>query len=197
MTTEKLLVSYWLNSENQTNSPQNSIECLRQFAKEKNYMVSDKAFLEAAHHLDGELTKGDVDQWIVFVCFLGHPHALWNLMLDAVTVADSDKHLGKIAVGLAEHILAHYGSMISHFEKQALRDHRFKRMLTGVWRHRMSDNVWARLRVMQSNIPAPLSTMDPLEYGVEHLGREDRENADKGPYLRDANGDWQKVKERQ
>ncbi len=117
-------------------------------------------------------------------------------MLEAVTAADNDDHLEAVAAGLAEHILAHYGSMIPLFEKQARKDRRFKRMLTGVWRNRMSDDVWLRLRTIQSDVPDPLSNMLPLQHGVEYmsdnLSKEDRQKADKGRFVRDSQGIWRK-----
>jgi len=140
--------------------------------------------------------KGDVDQWVTFITFFAHPNALWNFMLDAVAAAENDDQLEKIAASLAEHILAHYGSTIPRFEAQALRDSRFKRMLTGVWRHRMSDHVWMRLRAIQSDVHAPLSNMIPLEHGVDYmsdsLSQDDRKHDDKGRYILQADGDWKK-----
>ena len=103
--------------------------------------VSQEVLQEATCHLTGRLSKGDVNKWIVFICFWGHPHTLWDFMLDAVEMAVDDRDLQVIATELAEHILAHYGSMIGHFESRASSDRNFRRMLTGVWRHRMSDEV--------------------------------------------------------
>lgn len=199
-TVGQLLAAYWLQDDPKTLDERKGIECLRQFADGKRLLVSDAVLQQAVHHLNGGLAKGDVGQWIVLICFWGHPHAIWDFMLDALSVAESDEHLGKIATGLAEHILAHYGSMMPYFEEYARADSRFKRMLTGVWRHRMSDDVWMRLRAMQAEVSDPLSTMIPLEHGVEYmahsLSREDRVNEDKSRcrYRRDAEGNWRKAR---
>lgn len=189
-----LLATYWLSSDTQIVSPERTAETLRRFSKDRDLAVSASVLKQAADHLNGALSKGDVDRWVTMICFWSHPHTLWNFMLDTVAAADNDDHLGKIAASLAEHILAHYGSMIPLFEMQAFKDKRFKRMLTGVWRHRMSDRVWARLRQLQADIPNPLPTMTPLKHGVDYMSEalkpEDRENDDKGRYMRAPDGTW-------
>lgn len=188
---------YWLRHDEFTFAEDNAHDKLMHFANCMNLKLSDATFHEAAKQLDLELVKGDIEQWIVYICFTGHPHLLWNLMLDAVALAQSDEHLQKIATSLAEHILAHYGSMVDDFENWASTNERFRRMLTGAWRHRMSDDVWQRLRTLQSGVSNPLGSLVPLENGVEymadHLSPKDRETADKGRYLRDENGVWQKT----
>ena len=61
----------------------------------------------------------------------------------------------------------------------------------------MSDEVWLRLRIMQSEVSDPLAGMIPLENGAEYMSasltQSDRANADKGLYFRDECGDWQRV----
>jgi hypothetical protein len=157
--------------------------------------LSDAVFQKASLQIDTKLIDGDIEQWVVYVCFRSHPHFLWNFMLDTVALAKNDDHLSEIGVSLAEHILAHYGSMMPDFEEMASTDQKFKRMLTGVRRHRMSDEVWLRLRIMQSEVSDPLAGMIPLENGAEYMSasltQSDRANADKGLYFRDECGDWQ------
>ena len=195
ITVEQLLANYWLNSENKINLSEDGISGLRQFVTDSKIPVSDDVLKLAENHLNSDFANGDVDQWVVLICFLGHPHALWNFLIEAVAIADSDEKLDRVAVELVEHILAHYGSMLPFFEKRAVEDPKFKRMLTGAWRHRMSDDVWMRLRSMQSDVPNPLPNMIPIQQGKNHmanaLSEEDRNTDDKGPYLRDSNGDWQ------
>ena len=197
LTVDALMATYWLNTEEQINTSKSNLEHLRQFAEERNLVISEAGLQEAADHLDVELAGRNVNGWVVFISFFGHPHNLWNFMLDAVLAAKNDEHLLKIAAGPAEHILAHYGSMVPYFEEQARRDRKFKRMLTGVWRHRMSDDVWMRLRAIQSDVPDPFSSMIPLDQGIAYmadsLSQADRENDDKGMYRRDAKGEWKKL----
>lgn len=189
---------YWLRHEEVSYKTNASDDRLRQLATSMNIKLSDTVFQKASQQIELASSDGDIEMWIVKICFSCHPHFLWNFMLDAVSLAKTDEHLGKIATSFAEHILAYYGSMVDDFEEMASADEKFKRMLTGAWRHGMSDNVWRRLRIIQSEVPNPLTCMIPLENGVEYmtdsLSPEKRTNADKGIYLRDADGDWQKVR---
>jgi len=190
----KLLASYWLDTKDFIKKSDSSAPALRQFAERRGFSVSDEDLQKAAVHLDGEMSEGDPNRWVVFICFFGHPHALWNFMMDAMSVASCSNDYHKIATELAEHILAHYGSMIGYFEKIAKADNRFVHMLTGVWRHRMSDDVWMRLRAIQAQDCDPLPMMIPLENGVDYmahsLSEEDRTSPDKGRYILDAEGNW-------
>ncbi|NSY38533.1 DUF6869 domain-containing protein [Leisingera sp. ANG59] len=195
LTAEELLAVYWLRSEELNLQDQDTLEKLRSFVRQRKLQVTNQVLENACDYLHSGLSKGDVEQWIVFICFWANPNALWNFTIDAMAAAENDDDLGRIAVGLAEHILAHYGSMMPYFEARASVDPDFKRMLTGVWRHRMSDDVWMRLRALQAEVPNPLGNMIPLEKGVEHMAHslkpDDRANDDKGRYQRDNTGEWQ------
>ena len=196
---QRLLAKYWLEAETRPADNKNIEERLRAFAYVHEMPVSQEVLQEACQHLSGWGAKGDIRQWVVTICFWAHPHGLWNFMLDAMTEACTDDHLHIIACELAEHQLAHHGSMIPHYQAQARLDLRFRRMLTGVWRHRMSDEVWVQLREIQAQEPDPLPNMIPLELGVEYgadrLSEGDRQNADKkGFFSRDGAGEWQRVK---
>lgn len=196
ITVERSLAAYWLDTDSKNNSLKSIEKQIQNSAKDRSFEISYETMQKVTRHLSIELIDGDINQWVVSVCFTGHPHTLWNFMLDAVDMANNDQHLEKIATELAEHILAHYGTMIDYFENWAKQDQKFKRMLTGVWRHRMSDDVWMRLRAIQSEVGDPLPNMIPLEHGLEYMAKslslDDRRNSDKGPYIRNADGKWQK-----
>jgi hypothetical protein len=51
---------------------------------------------------------------------------------------------------------------IERVENQARQDPRFLRTLTGVWKHAMSDAVWARVRALQARVPDPLPECRPF-----------------------------------
>ncbi len=196
LTPEQLLAAYWLDGRLQSNSKHSLRDRLISFTKEHKFKVADAAIAKAEEHLQNNFANEDIEQWVVVISFMGHPHAIWNFMLDAVALAKSEDHLERIACGLAETLLAHYGSLMSLFEERARKDPKFARMLTGVWRHRMCDDVWMRLRALQATIPLPLRPMIPLENGIdymsEHLKPEDRNTPDKGMYSLDAKGNWVK-----
>lgn len=191
-----MLAAYWLDAHLQSDSKHTLLERLTSFANEHKFHVTDTALAKAEEHLQSDLIKEDVEQWVIFISFMGHPHAIWDFMLDAVALAKTEDHLGRIATGLAETLLAHYGSLITLFEERASKDPKFAIMLTGVWRHRICDDVWTRLRVLQSTVASPLSQMIPLEHGVEYMAErmkpDDRNTPDKGLYSRDAEGNWTK-----
>lgn len=171
-------------------------ERLTSFVKERQFKITDDAIADAAQHLESDFVNEDVDQWVTAFSFMGHPHAIWNFMLDAVALAKTDDHLGRIACGLAETLLSHYGSLMPLFESQARKDPKFACMLTGVWRHGMCDDVWTRLRALQADVALPLAQMVPAESGLddmaEHLTPEDRNRPDKGLYSLDVKGNWVK-----
>jgi len=190
---EQLLACYWLTNENEYEGT--PLQQLERFIFESPYTLPLETIREAAKHLDGNPLVSDIDSWVTFVCFLGHPGGSWNFMLNAMEFAVNDAHLEKVATWLAEHLLAHYGSLLPDFEQRAADHPQFKRMLTGVWRHRMSDNVWMRLRELQAEVSNPLSTMIPLDRGLDYmadsLSPEDRKDADKGKYFLDERGSWE------
>ena len=185
---------YWLSDRDNEPSSSDTLHRLTHFAKRTCTQVSEEELEVAADHLNVRWVDGDVSRWVALACFWHDPHFLWNFMLDAIEAAVDDDDLSKIASELAEHILAHYGTMMPYFEHQAARDDKFARMLTGVWRHRMCDDVWIRLRAMQARVQAPLLSMIPIENGVEyragHMSADDRATPDKGRYRRDTNGEW-------
>ena len=198
LTNEQLLAAFWLDGDPDPNSKRTILEKLTTFVKARQFKISDASIDKAVEHLDGDLINQDIEGWVTLVSFMAHPHAIWNLMLDAVALAKTDSQLSRIACGLAEPLLAHYGSLMPLFERRARKDPKFACMLTGAWRHRMSDDVWARLRVLQAEVARPLPAMIPLDQGVEHMNEyisaEDRMTADKGIYIQDTQGNWSKAR---
>ena len=183
-----MLAAFWLKSD--IHPEHDTLDQLRAFNENFNLTASEDVLSEAAKHLGDD----DAGTWVVRFNFFGHPQANWTFLIDAVAASDTSQHLGAIAAGPAEHLLAHYGSLIPLFEDQAARDAKFARMLTGVWRHRMSDAVWERLRVLQGRVHNPLFNMiplcTPLDATGEILTPEDRETNDKGFYIRNEKGGW-------
>jgi hypothetical protein len=188
--TDSLLTSFWLNREAVLDA--DATARVRDYAA----TITDDMSVEAADILNRTLADDDVDLWVVGLCFFGHPDTIWKFIIDAMEVAETDDHLAKIAAGPVEHLLAHYGSLIPLFERMASRDPRFARMLTGAWRHRMSDDVWMRLRRLQATARDPLPTMIPLSKGVEYMAEEmspeDRITPDKGLFRLGPDNKWHK-----
>ncbi|MEP5758928.1 MAG: hypothetical protein ABJ327_06385 [Litoreibacter sp.] len=119
LTIEQLLAAYWLDNNTHSDSKYTILERLISFVKERQFKMSDTAIAKAAEHLEDVLINEDIEQWVVHISFVSHPHAIWNFMLDAIVFAKTDDHLSRIAVGLGETLLAHYGSLMPLFERQA------------------------------------------------------------------------------
>ena len=76
----------------------------------------------------------------------------------AVALAGSDDELSHIAAGPIEHLLGWHGEdYIYLVEEQAAADLKFARTLTGVWRYKMSDEVWSRVEWLKALVREPLS----------------------------------------
>jgi hypothetical protein len=96
----------------------------------------------------------DAGQSVVMMNFTARPEHQWQFILAAIKHA-SDDELGHIAAGPVEHLLGNYGdAFIVEFERRAEMDAKFARMLSGVWKYMMSDEVWARVEALKARIPA-------------------------------------------
>src|SRR5262249_25692720 len=86
-------------------------------------------------------SESDVGQSVVMMNFFARPAKQWQFILAAMAHA-SDEELGHIAAGPVECLLGKYGEeYIGEVERQAASDPKFARMLAGVWKYMMSDDV--------------------------------------------------------
>lgn len=90
------------------------------------------------------------------------PAALqWAFVVAAFELASSDEHLALIAAGPLECLLSRKGEeAIDWVERQARTDPEFRRMLTGVWQNVIPDDLWRRVRSLQSMADDPLADGD-------------------------------------
>ena len=87
--------------------------------------------------------------------FTARPEHQWQFILAAVAHA-SDDELGHIAAGPVEHLLGKYGERhIENVEQRAEADPKFARMLAGVWKYMMTDQVWARVEALKARYAVP------------------------------------------
>lgn len=101
--------------------------------------------------------ESDVGMSVVLMNFTATPEQQWKFILAAVSLAESDDELGDIAEGPIEHLLGWHGKeYIGLVEMQAAKDPKFARTLTGVWKNKIADDVWARLRALQKQVTNPL-----------------------------------------
>ena len=80
------------------------------------------------------------------------PEACWQVIHAIRLLDSSDRILSNLAAGPLEDLLvAHGESFIGRIEELALQDARFRKLLSGIWRNKISEGVWARLRALAGN----------------------------------------------
>jgi hypothetical protein len=106
-------------------------------------------------------TSSNVGQSVVMMNFTAKPQLQCQFVLAAVAHAQSDDELGHIAAGPMEHLLGWHGKQfIAQVEQRATIDQKFARMVTGVWKYKMADDVWVRLQAIQEKVSDPLDGSD-------------------------------------
>jgi len=95
---------------------------------------------------------GDFGDKVVTMNFLAPPETQWRFLLAAVAAAEAEDELIAIAAGPFEHLLGFHGeAYIEAVEARSQADPKFAHMTLGSWRHRMSDEVWARVQAIQAS----------------------------------------------
>jgi len=97
--------------------------------------------------------------------FYATPEQQWDIISELIDKApDSENVLQTIAAGPLEGYLSKFSdSVIDAVESRASSDPKFARVLSGVWKHGMSDSVWKRVRRIQKTVEKPLPEMQPFE----------------------------------
>jgi hypothetical protein len=94
--------------------------------------------------------ESEVGSSVVMMNFTATPDQQWQFILAAVAHA-SNEELGHIAAGPIEHLLGNHGAdYIDAVEQRAASDPKFARMLSGVWKYTMSDEVWKRIESLKT-----------------------------------------------
>jgi hypothetical protein len=74
------------------------------------------------------------------------PEVAWEVILQLIHRAFSEKIIGLIAAGPLEELLAQHGeAFIKQVEEMARKDERFCFCLAGVWQNAISASVWQRV----------------------------------------------------
>jgi hypothetical protein len=75
------------------------------------------------------------------------PENAWNVLVTLTSLpGNTSEDIAYIAAGPAEDLLCHYGdAFIGRFEEMAQKEPAFRRLLGGVWKRTMHDNVWERV----------------------------------------------------
>ncbi len=104
-----------------------------------------------AHFASGE-NAGGTSPWafdtLYDLCFTA-PDVAWAVT-EAILARDLTPHLKSIvAGGPIEGLLAQHGAqVIERIESRARTDAQFKALLGGVWKNRMSDAIWHRVKAV-------------------------------------------------
>jgi hypothetical protein len=94
---------------------------------------------------------------VTWMGFTARPEQQWKFICLAVGYASTDDELGHIAAGPVECLLGRHGAeIIDEVEKEAAQSPQFARMLTGVWKYMMPDDVWARIQALKAQVSNPL-----------------------------------------
>lgn len=100
-------------------------------------------------------SEDDLGLSVTMMNFTARTEHQWQFILAAIAHA-SDDELGHIAAGPVEHLLGWHGEKyIEKVEQRAEGDPKFARMLAGVWKYMMTDEVWARVEALKAKYPAP------------------------------------------
>lgn len=75
----------------------------------------------------------------------------WRVILLILKIDCSDVIISNLAAGPMEEILVRHGDgLIDRVEVKAEKDPDFKKVIMGVWKSDMADDVWNRVKVLQS-----------------------------------------------
>ena len=91
----------------------------------------------------------------------------WGMILELIAeTTDDDSILQSIAAGPLEGFLGRFDeAVIERVEAEAASNFKFCRVLSGVWKHGMTDPVWLRVRTIQATVNDPLPEMRPFAAG--------------------------------
>ncbi len=94
---------------------------------------------------------------ITTMTFMSPPEEQWTMILEAVRQALDDEDLANVAAGPIEGLLGQHGrASIIWIELEAAVNVKLARAMTGVWKHMMPDDVWARVQALKSRVSDPL-----------------------------------------
>ena len=106
----------------------------------------------------------DIGDAVVLMNFSATAEQQWQFILAALTHAQSDEELLHIAAGPIEHLVGWHGEQfIARIEAEVENNPQLARAMTGVLKYKMSDEIWRRVRILQSVIDNPLRAVNDNE----------------------------------
>jgi hypothetical protein len=101
---------------------------------------------------DANIDDSDMGQRVVMMNFTASSENQWSFITAAIRHAITDDELGHIAAGPIEHLLGNHGNdYIDRVEEMSVSNPRFKKMMLGVWKQMMNDDVWEQVQAIQSS----------------------------------------------
>jgi hypothetical protein len=102
-------------------------------------------WLEWAANPSGDFTGHSEFIWIIE----NEPEKGWSAILAALADPKQESYLGIMAAGPLEDLLSFHGEkFIERIELEAKKNPKFAWMLGGVWKHTMTDEIWARVQLV-------------------------------------------------
>jgi len=81
------------------------------------------------------------------------PELLWQFVAAAYKREMPDTAFAVLAAGPMEDLLAHHGpDYIDRVEELARKDPKFNRLLGGVWKNSMTDEIWHRVQAIRKEV---------------------------------------------
>ncbi len=109
-----------------------------------------EAFCKAKYPANDQDTDIDIETLLsdpnLFAIHNGHEEDVWRFILKVVARCPPEWTLDYLAAGLLEDLIAHKGwKFIDRIEREASGNPVFRRTLHGVWRNKISQEVWDRV----------------------------------------------------
>jgi len=117
--------------------------------------ISDELLEKFIKNWFAEIDLDDEDntpfgQDVVLMNFFASDEFQWQFIIKAFEFAYDANHLSVMAAGPVEHLLAFHGEKwIDKIEDESSANENFAWMMTSVWQHKMSDDIWNRVQEIQ------------------------------------------------
>jgi hypothetical protein len=121
---------------------------------EEQWLNLAQQYLDEINRNIGKEYNEEDNKWGLLVTefrFTSSPQLQWRFILLAISLSNNDEQLSDIAAGNIEHLLGWHGeAYIKIVENEAKNNPKFAKAITGVWKYKMTDEVWERVQKLQS-----------------------------------------------
>src|SRR5258708_22427995 len=101
-------------------------------------------------YFDYRKSHSDSDYWaweeVDVKLIKNDPDKAWQVILKLLEAAQDDGDLAYVAAGPLEDLLVYHGEkIIDRLEKEAQTNHKLRFTLSGVWRNKISEDIWKKI----------------------------------------------------